>query len=101
MLCHLLQICHPAEGDDVKRLKTLLKGTDITENRLIETAMYATQWLPVIEEYTGWKGLQSAAYYFHAHMNEYFDKQKKALIARYTPIDTGDLKLGAFDIKWF
>ena len=29
----------------------------------------------------------SAAYYFHAHTNETCDDKKKAIIARYTPID--------------
>ena len=50
---------------------------------------------------TGWKGLESAAYYFHAHTSECFDDKKKAIIARYTPIAIEDLQEGAFDIDWF
>lgn len=45
--------------------------------------------------------MTSAAYYFHAHINEWCDEKKKALIARYTPIEPEDLQLGAFDIDWF
>ena len=63
--------------------------------------MFAPQWIELTEKAIGWKGLTSAAYYFHAHTNETCDDKKKAIIARYTPIDVEDLREGAFDIDWF
>ena len=100
VLSHLLKACYPSEKDNSKELTKKLKGTDITEQRLIEVAMYASQWLEIIESYLGWKGLVSGCYYFQAHMSD-VDKNKEGLIAKYTPISIDDLMDGAFDIDWF
>lgn len=101
VLSKLLRGCYPAAGDTVDALAALLKEAGFTEKRLVEAAMYAPQWLEMIEASIGWKGLTSAAYYFHAHINESCDDKKKAILARYTPIDPEDLQSGAFDIDWF
>ncbi|WP_462422987.1 DUF5724 domain-containing protein [Fusobacterium pseudoperiodonticum] len=100
VLSHLLKVCYPSEKDNSKELAKKLKGTDITEQRLIEVAMYASQWLEIIETYLGWKGLASGCYYFQAHMSD-IDRNKEGLIAKYTPISIDDLMEGAFDIDWF
>ncbi|BEO99982.1 DUF4132 domain-containing protein [Fusobacterium nucleatum] len=100
VLSHLLKVCYPTEKDNSKELAKKLKGTDITEQRLIEVAMYSSQWLEIIESYLGWKGLVSGCYYFQAHMSD-VDKNKEGLIAKYTPISIDDLRDGAFDIDWF
>ncbi|QQB74287.1 DUF4132 domain-containing protein [Fusobacterium canifelinum] len=100
ILSHLLKICYPTEKDNSKELAKKLKGTNITEQRLIEVAMYSSQWLEIIEGYLGWKGLVSGCYYFQAHMSD-VDKNKEGLIAKYTPISIDDLRDGAFDIDWF
>lgn len=101
VLSKLLRCSYPLETDTAEVLQALLPGTGITETRLIEAAMYAPQWLDTVEKCIQWKGFTSAAYYFHAHINEWCDDQKKAIIARYTPIEPDDLRLGAFDINWF
>ncbi len=101
VLSHLLKVCYPAEGEDGRALKEALKGTSIKAARLVEVAMYAPQWIDVIQEYLGWDGLKSGCYYFMAHMNERFDDQKKAVIARYTPLTPEELQDGAFDVTWF
>lgn len=101
VLSKLLRCCYPASTDNAGVLAALLKDSGITEKRLVEAAMYAPQWLDIIQQYLGWNGLTSAAYYFHAHINEWCDDKKKAVIARYTPVDPEDLRLGAFDIDWF
>ena len=100
VLSHLLKVCYPTEKDNSKELAKKLKGTDITEQRLVEVAMYASQWLEIIETYLGWKGLTSGCYYFQAHMSD-VSKDKEGLIAKYTPISIDDLRDGAFDIDWF
>lgn len=101
VLSRLLKACYPAEGDDGKALEKALKGTSIKADRLVEVAMYAPQWIDIIQEYLGWKGLKSGCYYFMAHMNERFDDQKMAMIAKYTPLSAEELQDGAFDIDWF
>ena len=100
-LSHLLSVCVPREGDNAERLRSLVKGTDITDKRLVEAALYSEAWIPVVGEYLGWEGFESACYYFIAHMNESFSDQQKALFAKYTPITTEELNDGAFDIDWF
>ena len=100
VLSHLLKVCYPTEKDNSKELAKKLKGTDITEQRLVEVAMYASQWLEIIESYLGWKGLVSGCYYFQAHMSD-VSKNKEGLIGKYTPISIDDLRDGAFDIDWF
>jgi hypothetical protein len=101
VLSRLLRICHPAETDTAQTLSLLVEQTDISHERLIESAIYAPQWLEITEEYTGWKGLQSVACFFHAHVNRRCDHQTAALIARFTSIRREDLCMGAFDIHWY
>ncbi len=102
-LCHLISVCHPLPEDTVETFKNALKGTSVDEKRLIELAMYAPQWVDLIEEYLNFTGLKSGAYYFMAHMNDQYnkDQRKFAAIARFTPLEKEELFNGAFDIAWF
>lgn len=99
-LSHLLKVSEPLPTDSTEDLKRLLAGTDITEQRLTEVAMYAPQWIPLLEEYLGWKGMASGCYYFHAHTSD-ADGKKAGLFAKYTPISIEDFRDGAFDLDWF
>lgn len=99
-LSHLLKVSQPLATDSAEDLKKLLGGTDITEQRLTEVAMYAPQWIPLLEEYLGWKGMASGCYYFHAHTCD-VDAKKAGLFAKYTPISIEDFREGAFDLDWF
>ena len=102
-LCHLISVCHPLSEDNAQTFANALKGTSITEKRLIEVAMYAPQWIDIIEEHLHFTGLKSGAYYFMAHMNDQYnrDQRKFATIARFTPLEKEELFNGAFDIAWF
>mgnify|MGYP000660485868 CR=1 FL=1 len=100
-LSHLLQVCYPGDDDDADKLAGMIKSSGIKEQRLIETAMYAPQWIDIIEKYLGYEGLKSGCYYFMAHMNEQFDDRKKAVIAKFTPLSQDELNNGAFDVNWF
>ena len=100
-LSYLLAHCAPAPGDSAEALSKLLQGTDITKKRLVEAALYSPDWIDIIGEYLGFTGFKSACYYFMAHMNEQFDEQKKAIIARFTPLTDDELNMGAFDMDWF
>lgn len=100
-LSYLLGVCVPDKDDDAAGLRELVSKTDVTENRMIEAALYSPTWLDIMEEYLGWNGFKSACYYFIAHMNESVDEKTTAIIAKYTPISTEDLNVGAFDPEWF
>ena len=99
-LSHLLRVSYPRTGETAADLKAALMGAGIAETRLIEAAMYAPQWIPLIEAHLGWRGMASGCYYFQAHMSD-IPKDRESMIAKYTPIPIEDLKEGAFDIDWF
>ena len=99
-LSHLLKVSHPHAGETAADLKAALKDAGIAQQRLVEAAMYAPQWIPLIEAYLGWRGMASGCYYFQAHMSD-IPKERTSMIAKYTPIPIEDLKEGAFDIGWF
>ncbi|RXZ79804.1 DUF4132 domain-containing protein [Paenibacillaceae bacterium] len=98
---HLLKVCYPLEGEDEALLGQLLQERSITDERLLEAAMYAPQWVEIISRYLGWNGLRSAAWYFHAHINESFSAEKETIVAHFSPIESKDFNDGAFDLKWF
>ena len=100
-LSHLLTVCVPRENENVETLSSLIKGTDITDKRLVEAALYSNSWIHTVGEYLGWEGFDAACYYFISHMNESFTEKQKALFAKYSPIPTDELAAGAFDINWF
>lgn len=77
-----------------------LAAARIPEERLVETAMLAPQWIDVVNEVLRWDGFKEACYYFTAHMKQYDVKQKKAEIAKYTELEPEDLYDGAFDMDW-
>ena len=99
-LSHLLRVSYPRAGETAADLKAALMGAGIAETRLIEAAMYAPQWIPLIEAHLGWRGMASGCYYFQAHMCE-VPRDMESIIAKYTPIPIEDLQEGAFDIDWF
>lgn len=98
---HLLKHCYPADGEDEDTLRDLLAKRKVTDKQLIDAAMYSPQWIDIVEKYLNWPGLKSAIWYFHAHINEYFSKDKATIVARFSPISPEDFKDGAFDINWF
>jgi hypothetical protein len=100
-LSRLLRICHPAPEDTAENLAQRAKQAGISTERLMEAALYAPQWLEIVEACIGWKGLQNAAYFLHAHTNDRCNDLMKARIARYSPISPNDLCAGAFDVNWF
>lgn len=100
VLSGLLKVSHPAKEDTAETLNRALEGR-IKEKRLLEAAMYAPGWLSIVAESLGWEGLESAAWYFHAHINEHFSAEKETEVARYSPISPEEFNDGAFDVEWF
>lgn len=100
-LSHLLSVCYPTADDSAEKLKTYLSKSKIKEDRLIEVAMFAPQWIDIIEQYLKIEGLKSGCYYFMAHTAESISDQKQAIIAKYTPFTREELNGGCFDVHWF
>lgn len=92
----LIRHCYPLSSDDPQTLK----NENFKEERLVEVAMLAPQWIDFINRVLNWEGFKEACYYFIAHMKQYDYQQKKAQIAHYTQIDPQDLNDGAFDMEW-
>ncbi|MDR2522697.1 MAG: DUF4132 domain-containing protein, partial [Synergistaceae bacterium] len=101
MLSHLIQACCPTPGEDAAVLGKLLEGKNIPTQTLLDGAMYAPQWIGLVAEHLGWKGLESACWYFHAHVNESFSAEKETIVARFSDIAPQDFNDGAFDVEWF
>ncbi len=101
-LSHLIKVCYPVPGSETADdLKKAVKAAKVSQERLIEVAMYASQWMEMTEQVLGMEGFTSGCYYFMAHMNERFDDRRKAMIARYTPLSAEELNNGCFDTGWF
>lgn len=100
-LSSLLKACYPAPGEDSTLFAELVTGAGLSEQRLLEAAMYAPQWVDHVQQYLAWPGLKSAAWYFHAHINEGFSAQKETEVALYSPIHPQKFNDGAFDREWF
>ena len=100
VLSSLLRASVPRETDTAEALKAAVNGR-IDDKRLLEAALYSPSWLPIVAKLLNWKGLESAAWYFHAHVNESISDEKMAVITRYSPISKESFNDGAFDVDWF
>lgn len=97
----LLKRCYPSKTADVATFKTAIKNAQISDKRLIEAAMYAPQWLPLVQECLGWKGLPETAWWLHAHTKSNDTAEMETEIARYSKISLADFEIGAVDSAWF
>lgn len=100
-LSFLLKNLYPKEGENAHTLGQIKEFKKLGVQKIVDAAMYAPQWLGIVEEYLMVPGLQKAGVWFHAHLNEYFTEEKNALVARYSSISPMDFKAGAFDSRWF
>ena len=100
-LGHLLWVCYPTKNDNAAKLSQQAKQAHISDERLIEVAMFAPQWIDMIGEHLGLEGFRSGCYYFMAHTADYISIQRLAIIAKYTPLTKDELNGGCFDAKWF
>ncbi|MBV8251782.1 MAG: DUF4132 domain-containing protein [Chitinophaga sp.] len=101
----LLKKCQPAENDTQEIFNKAAKAAQLPEQRLIDAAVYAPQWQKYISSFLGWKGLDSAIWWMHAHtkssgVNEQ-NAEAESEIAKYSAVDLQDFKDGAVDKDWF
>ncbi len=100
-LSHLLSVCYPDEDDNSEKFAELMKSVKLSDSRLFEIAMFAPQWIDIIEDYLKIDGFKSGCYYFMAHTAESISDKRQAIIAKYTPLTNEELNGGCFDVKWF
>ena len=95
VLTDIIESTFPLETDKPEKLKS------IKDDRLLELAYFAPQWVPLIKAYLNWEGFDLAYYYFIAHTKEMGEDEKRAATALFTDLDPADLADGAFDEKLF
>jgi hypothetical protein len=107
-LSHLVRVNLPTPGDTAQLLGRLASAAGISEQRLIETAVYAPQWARLVEQHLGWPGLESGVWWVHAHtkddgwaLDPEIVAQWAAQVNQRTPLDATDLVNGAADVTWF
>ena len=102
---NLLRNVHPLESDTQEYFDASMKEIKATEQRMIGVAMYAPQWQGFVSNYLGWKGLDNAIWWMHAHTKtDGYHPQSAELeseIARYSSLDVKEFKDGAVDKDWF
>ncbi|MCJ8153572.1 DUF4132 domain-containing protein [Chryseobacterium sp. SSA4.19] len=105
LFSYLLSNCYPLETDTQESFNEMVKKEKITELRLIQAAVYAPQWQKLISNYLGWKGLDSAIWWMHAHTKtSAYQAQNSKLeseVAKYSSVDVQEFQDGAVDKDWF
>ncbi|MGB5990179.1 MAG: DUF4132 domain-containing protein [Marinifilaceae bacterium] len=97
----LLRNVYPSKECTQELFNKAIKEAKITDGRLCDTSIYSPQWLPYVSEYLGWKDMESAVWWLHAHTNGDHNAQTETEIAKYSSIDVSEFADGAVDIVWF
>ncbi|MCT4624070.1 MAG: DUF4132 domain-containing protein, partial [Schleiferiaceae bacterium] len=101
ILSSLLKVSQPTKEETQADFDALVKAAKIAEKRLCEAATYAPQWLPFVSNYLGWKEMESAVWWLHAHTNGFHNKQTESEISKHSQVAITEFKDGAVDIRWF
>ncbi len=105
---HLIRNSYPVEGEAVEDFVRQARDHQIPEERLIELAVYAPQWVGHVQRVTGWDHLNDAVWWLYAHTKDRqwtveseIREEWAARITEYTPLSANDLMDGAVDVAWF
>ncbi len=105
---HLARRCFPAAAETPSDFCRQMKTSIVSEERLVELAVYAPQWAALVEEALGWPKLAEAVWWIHAHTKgedwrvdqEIRDNWEADMNAR-TSLSGADLLEGGVDVAWF
>jgi hypothetical protein len=105
---HLVRCSFPRENETPADFKAMALKANLSEDRLVELAVYAPQWAAHVEHALGWKELTEAVWWIHAHTkgtdwtvdNEIRELWQADLSGR-TALSSADLLEGAVDVAWF
>ncbi|PTA68342.1 DUF4132 domain-containing protein [Deinococcus arcticus] len=105
---HLIRVAFPAPGDTPAAFARLAQEAGVGEARLLDLAMFAPQWAPLVAGALGWRGLQDGVYWLHAHTRDTnwtvpqeIREDWEVQISERTALSPGDLMAGAVDVAWF
>jgi hypothetical protein len=105
---HLIRVTFPADGDTPEQFAAQAKQLKLSQNLLVETAVYAPQWAGHIEQALGWPGLAEAVWWLHAHTKDRYwridlalREQWQAEASERTRLTGQELLDGAVDVAWF
>ena len=108
VMSHLARCCFPAKNETAEDFSRKIKAANISEERLVELALYAPQWASFVEHALGWPSLTEGVWWIHAHtkgedwrvdkeIREIWDADMNAR----TTLSPSDLLEGAVDVAWF
>ena len=104
----LVRICFPAPADTPATLIDAAREAGLPETRLVDLAIYAPQWAPLVEAGLAWPGLAGGVLWLHAHTKDQqwsVDAELReswaAMAAERTRLSAEDLLAGAVDVAWF
>jgi HEAT repeat protein len=104
----LLRASFPNPEDTPESFAEKMKTTKISEQRLLDLAMYAPQWSKHVSYTLAWEGLGDAVFWFHAHTKDQgwtVDAEVRevwnAEVSERTPLSSQSLVDGAVDVAWF
>ncbi|GGS40650.1 DUF4132 domain-containing protein [Deinococcus knuensis] len=105
---HLIRVSFPLPGDTPAGFRAQAQALKLTDSRLLDLAMFAPQWAPLVSGALGWRGLQDGVYWLHAHTRDSnwsvpqdVRQAWEAEITERTPLSAADLTEGAVDVEWF
>ena len=105
---HLARCCFPAESDTLDNFKEAVTAAKISEQRLVELAVYAPHWARYVEYALGWAGITEGVWWIHAHTkgNDWTVEQEirelwAADMNQHTSLTAQNLLEGAVDVAWF
>lgn len=103
----LIRGAFPAQGETAEDFTAAVARHKIKPNKLIELAVYAPQWAPVVEAALDWEGMTDAVYWLHAHTKDTqwqvdtdVREEWTAEVHQRTPLSAQDLVDGAVDVHW-
>ena len=104
----LLRVALPGETDTAGEFKTKARAAGISEERLLDLAVYSPQWAQFVEHALEWPGLEDAVWWVHAHTKDSqwsidaeIRETWQAALAERTPLTAQDLLDGGVDVEWF
>jgi len=105
LFSYLLKRCYPLASDTQEMFNEAIKKAKISEERLVQAAIYAPQWQKFVSSYLNWKGLDEGIWWFHAHTKtasySAVNSELESEMAKFSSIDLQDFKDGAVDKDWF
>ncbi len=116
VLTHLIAASRPqfdldpafSHSSTPQQFAALAAELGLSEEQLIQLALFAPQWLPFVAQTLRWPGFADAAWWIRAHTKtraEYEDGKRidrwGAAISQYTPISREEMADGAADAQWF